>query len=153
MESKKQKEKYHKDRGYRRRVIQKSLRYYHKNKKLKKAKPIRVTTFKIRPIIVEMKDGRRYSLYKIAHLASALAKTVAAIRRLILEGIIPRTPFKAGGCCLYTEEMIQALILAWEEMDFKYYLDKKKFKRRIAKRWPKITKSKEIDHGNRKTNY
>lgn len=143
MEDNKPKDRYHTSEKYREQQIERSKKYYHRNKKLKVRVPNKVVSPTSRPLMVEFENGNREFAFKIGYVAEALARTVETVRKWIKEGVIPDTPYKAtGGRRLYTESMVRAMQNALKGMGYPAYLNKKEFSKQVKKRWPKMHKIK-----------
>lgn len=49
-------------------------------------------------------------LYNITTAANAIGRTAQTLRKWEVSGTVPMTPFKVGGCRMYSDEHIDALV-------------------------------------------
>lgn len=130
------KNKYHTDEKYREKIIERSKKYYHQNKKLKIFKPDIIVKKCSSPKIIKDHSGKKVFAFQIGYVASRLARTVETMRKWIKEKVIPETQYRLSGKRLYTEEMISVMEDALRKMHYPAKVDKDKFKKLVQEKWP-----------------
>ena len=127
--------KYNNDEEFRRKAIERSKEYYHKNKVLKVNRPPKVVNSKTKPAIIKTKTGVKFA-FRLKYVCERLARKPETFRKWIQEDVIPKTPYRVGISRVYTEEMIEAMFDAMKTMGFPSKVDKKTFSKLVRQKWP-----------------
>lgn len=134
----KRRDKYNNDPEYKQKMKDIRRDNYEKNKVLKVKKPSsEFVVSSVPPVIMEV-HGKKIMMFDVEYFAKRIGRSVATVRYWERRGILPKTPFRKGRKCLYSDSMIASVYEALSDQGFPGNVDLEEFSDYVAASWQSL---------------